>query len=67
MFGLFGGRKAKVQKATQFVAESMLLTLGHLRVGPLADALIGDLVSSPYHSGYIQGKMSSLKIGRAHV
>lgn len=60
MFGIFGGRKAKVQKTTEFVAERMLLTLGHLRAGPLTEILFGNLLSSPYHSGYIQGKLSSL-------
>ena len=66
MFGLFDSPEKKAQKATQFVAEMMLMTVGHLRMGPLADELFKNLIKSPYHAGYIQGKISGLLAHLVH-
>ncbi len=60
MFGLFNSRKKKLQNATMHASDLILVTISHLRDGPMSEPSMDKVIESPYHSGFIQGKMASI-------
>jgi len=57
MFGLFNNRDKKKKNATIFVANQMASIF--LQGSDANEFILDKFVDSPYHSGFVQGKMGS--------